>query len=408
MRCPTRRLLHGFLGYLWEQPSFGGGTAMAYFVSLPQALRIAQGRLTVSFAIPPELRRMAAKGKRVLPAVTPLKRDPASMPVIASLVRDASLPRDLRTAVLFQYVTGLRPGNVYRNSHNARLPQRMVQWKHVSVCSDQVGTFVAITLPIRKTSEAPSVNVTHLFTSSPDPVKLPCPVKWFRQHQQLCGVIQLESPVFTRVTAAAVSKALKKHAPDGQYLAPHSVRIGAASDRLMAGAGVLEIMKLGEWSHTKTALRYCRWTPDAVRAQFVKLTTSAPCPGASSGSGSVHDGRQLIRDQKPLTVCVRRQSVSPYLFLLQVPMSNSTARIFLYDKEGKRCTGRVGNARKQHYFLVSTAAEFRRLDASSCAVRKAAVQRDILQDLVTAQSGAAGRAALCKARPFVRRVSGGS
>lgn len=81
---------------------------MAYFVSLPQALRIAQGRLTVSFAIPPELRRMAAKGKRVLPAVTPLKRDPASMPVIASLVRDASLPRDLRTAVLFQYVTGLR------------------------------------------------------------------------------------------------------------------------------------------------------------------------------------------------------------------------------------------------------------------------------------------------------------
>ncbi len=394
---PTDRLLHAFLAYLWELPSIGGGTAKGYFVALPQALRVASGQLVVPFGIPRHLVQLADKGKRRIPAVTPLKRDPASMDVVAAVARDNSLPHALRTAVLFQYAAGLRPGNVYRNSHNRRFPENLLRWRDVSVNRDAGGVFLAVVLPLSKTATSTSVDVTHVITQSPNVAVFPCPVEMFRRHARRFDG-DVDSAVFGEVTASEVSRALKKHAPPGLHLAPHSIRIGAASDRLAVGADIGEIMKLGEWANPKTALRYSRWTPAAVRRQFHALTT-AMTQQPVDAVAPLGRPAQVVKRQPE----VLRQLTEPYQLLLSVPSAKRGRRLYFYSLQGERVLGHIGRAQDQHYFVVNSAAEHARLRKLTRAVDKAAeICGQLRLDLAMVREGGSNIRDFEKLRPFIR------
>ena len=197
---------------------------------------------------------------------------------------------------------------------------------------------------------------------------------------------------------------MKKHAPQGVTLTPHSVRIGAASDRLVAGADMMEIMKLGSWAHTKTALRYCRWTPATVRKQFVNLATAFQSVNRDDGVSLVPSlARAAVADcVDESSIPPRQQTNLPRLRLLPINVENSRHRVYLYSPSGDRTTGPVGKNRDQHYYLVVSRAEFRRFLALSTPLPVKDILGQLRQDWQLVQTGARGKTELMRQRKFLR------
>jgi len=239
--------------------------------------------------------------------------------------------------------------------------------------------------------------LTNVITQSPNVAVFPCPVEMFRRHARRFDG-DVDSAVFGEVTASEVSRALKKHAPPGLHLAPHSIRIGAASDRLAVGADIGEIMKLGEWANPKTALRYSRWTPAAVRRQFHALTT-AMTQQPVDAVAPLGRPAQVVKRQPE----VLRQLTEPYQLLLSVPSAKRGRRLYFYSLQGERVLGHIGRAQDQHYFVVNSAAEHARLRKLTRAVDKAAeICGQLRLDLAMVREGGSNIRDFEKLRPFIR------
>ena len=299
---PARQRL--FLGFLLAEESRGGETARNYLLALPRALARVERRTKPRFGIDAAVKREAQRVAKEVPAVTPLRRDPASNAVVVAVLADAGTRQDVRDAIALQQVTAARGINVYKTKYAGADTSRPLQWRDVTFTAH--GADVKFRREKTATKHTGTFPVLHL-VPSPDEAVVPCAVAALRRARTRASAAHVRGTdlVFPQVRDTHVTAALRRHAPPGIRLSTHSLRSGGATAVWEAGASDRQVRQAGRWRSQPAADKYAHQSVAMVRALQERM--AAVARGAAAGAGAaLHSPQQMDAMMKKLSEMVER------------------------------------------------------------------------------------------------------
>ena len=250
-----------------EDRSRGGETAVNYVFRLPRALAWLGGKTQPQFSVPGALAVFMARLSKEVPAAHPLHRVPLGLAKLRTLVQSRVTPPEVAAAAVLQFHLGCRGINLYYTDAAGGDHSRKLRWSDVTLVTEGKRIQRA-TVRMRKEKTARkhtgSFPDKHLVQSTmPDLV--PCAVRALEAARRLAPPHSRNAPLFPHLTGRQMNDTMKKVFGQQAGVSTHSIRQGAVTEAVAAGATDRAARRKGGWARDSSADRYI--VHDEVYAQ---------------------------------------------------------------------------------------------------------------------------------------------
>lgn len=269
-----------FIGYCWDVRGCSGVTISNYV----SAIRAQLGR---HFQDPVPSNTFISGVLRFLQSQPRVRhhRDPAPPHLVSAVLSDPSIDLGVRAAVASLWFCSLRAGSVLSHRQRTFDPDYCLLRRDALFMGDRVG------LRVRSLkADATNLGDTFWLSATGGPC---CPVALLRRFWHATTHLPLDGPLFRWVSSGRlvsrgdISAVLRRHAValgiPGDFLSPHSLRVGSATRLAEAGVSLQDIMLQGRWARTDSALRYLRATRPRAR-RLVQALSLQPSPPTAGGA----------------------------------------------------------------------------------------------------------------------------
>ena len=193
------------------------------------------------------------------------------MQVVIRVCNDPQVDELVKAALVIQYYMAGRGCNVYETTWSKKHPHKILLWSDIRF--QMVNGNMTARIIIRGEKNAKR------YTGSFQPIVLseisqavenpaPCPIAALMVAQRAAPPQpHATERVFPGVTSKKITRALNKHADEGNKHTAHAVRQGATSDHFSIGASDRELKMLGRWYSDQSINVYARRAPERMAEQ---------------------------------------------------------------------------------------------------------------------------------------------